>query len=458
MQETDMVNFIDDVYSLFSDQAKIKDIDFTYTHDSEKLPIWIDRNNFDKVLVNIISNAFKFTPTGGKIDIILTHNDSEANIAIRDNGEKIPEENIKRIFERFYQENNSVNDNNMGTGIGLDLARSLVELHYGDIQAHNIEDGDGCEFLVTLPLGNSHLKPEEMFTDDEINKKTDLLELDEEENESASDETKMSPDKIDILNEQLSNRKRQTIVIAEDDDEIRQYLESELSNDFYVIACPNGKEALKVIMKEIPSLVISDIMMPIMDGNELCSKVKSNINTNHIPVIMLTAKSRDEDRLEGLEMGADTYIVKPFNLDILRRTIINLLHQRELLRNKFNGSESQENNLEKINVESPDNKLLNRIMSVINNNLSDPSLNVDMIAQEVGISRVHLHRKMKELTNQTPHDFIRNLRLKQAAHLLEQGYQNITEVMFACGFTNPASFSTMFKNLYGRSPREYMKN
>jgi CheY-like chemotaxis protein len=168
-------------------------------------------------------------------------------------------------------------------------------------------------------------KPEEMFTDDEINKKTDLLELDEEENESASDETKMSPDKIDILNEQLSNRKRQTIVIAEDDDEIRQYLESELSNDFYVIACPNGKEALKVIMKEIPSLVISDIMMPIMDGNELCSKVKSNINTNHIPVIMLTAKSRDEDRLEGLEMGADTYIVKPFNLDILRRTIIHSL-------------------------------------------------------------------------------------------------------------------------------------
>lgn len=136
-------------------------------------------------------------------------------------------------------------------------------------------------------------------------------------------------------------------------------------------------------MKEIPSLVISDVMMPIMDGNELCSKVKSNVNTNHIPVIMLTAKSRDEDRLEGLEMGADTYIVKPFNLDILRRTIVNLLHQRELLRNKFNGSESQENNLENINVESPDNKLLNRIMNVINNNLSDPSLNVDMIAQEV---------------------------------------------------------------------------
>ena len=458
MQETDMVNFIDDVYSLFSDQAKIKDIDFNFTHDSDTLPLWIDRHNFDKVLVNIISNAFKFTPTGGKIDIELTHNDSEANITIRDNGEKIPEENIKRIFERFYQAQNSVNDNNMGTGIGLDLARSLVELHYGDIQAHNIENGDGCEFIVTLPLGNSHLKPEEMVTEEDDNKKIDLIELNEENDAPAVEDNKMSPDKIDILNEQLSNRKRQTIVIAEDDDEIRQYLERELSGDFYVIACPNGKEALTAIMKEIPSLIISDVMMPVMDGNELCSRVKSNINTNHIPVIMLTAKSRDEDRLEGLEMGADTYIVKPFNLDILRRTIINLLHQRELLRNKFNGSESQENNLEKINVESPDNKLLNRIMSVINNNLSDPSLNVDMIAQEVGISRVHLHRKMKELTNQTPHDFIRNLRLKQAAHLLEQGYQNITEVMFACGFTNPASFSTMFKNLYGRSPREYMKN
>lgn len=216
--------------ALFGDQAKIKDIDFSFTHDSDALPIWIDRNNFDKVLVNIISNAFKFTPTGGKIDIKLTHDESEANIAIRDNGEKIPEENIKRIFERFYQETNFLNDNNMGTGIGLDLARSLVELHYGNIQAHNIENGDGCEFIfVTLPLGNSHLKPEEMFTDDEVDKKTDLLELNEDDNESAGEDVNMSPDKIDILNEQLSNRKRQTIVIAEDDDEIRQYLESELT-------------------------------------------------------------------------------------------------------------------------------------------------------------------------------------------------------------------------------------
>jgi signal transduction histidine kinase/DNA-binding response OmpR family regulator len=458
MQETDMVNFIDDVYSLFNDQAKIKDIDFTFTHDSDTMPIWIDRNNFDKVLVNIISNAFKFTPTGGKIGISLTHNETEANIAIRDNGEKIPEENIKRIFDRFYQEKNSVNDNNMGTGIGLDLARSLVELHYGDIQAHNIENGEGCEFVVTIPLGNAHLKPEEIMTDEEITKKDDLLELEEENDIGVSNDIKTEPENLDMLNEQLSNRKKQTIVIAEDDDEIRKYLESELSKDFFVTACPNGKEALKAIMKEIPSLIISDVMMPVMDGNELCAKVKSNINTNHIPLIMLTAKSRDEDRLEGLEMGADTYIVKPFNMDILKRTIINLLHQRELLRNKFNGSESPVNNIEKVNLESPDSRLLNRIMNVINENISDPALNVDMIAQQVGISRVHLHRKMKELTNQTPHDFIRNMRLKQAAHLLGQGYQNITEVMFACGFTNPASFSTMFKNLYGRSPREYMSD
>ena len=205
-------------------------------------------------------------------------------------------------------------------------------------------------------------------------------------------------------------------------------------------------------------MIISDVMMPEMDGMTLCSKIKANVNTNHIPVILLTAKSREEDQLEGLETGADAYILKPFNMDILRRTVINLLTTLRTLRNKFNGNESQESRIEEVTVQTPDEALMERIMQVINENLSDSDLSVDIIAQKVGISRVHLHRKMKELTNQTPHSFVRNIRLKQAAKMLRTSKRNITEVMYLCGFSNAASFSTMFKNLYGCSPREYMNN
>ena len=207
----------------------------------------------------------------------------------------------------------------------------------------------------------------------------------------------------------------------------------------------------------MPDLVISDIMMPEMDGNTLCSKIKSNPQTSHIPVILLTAKTRDEDQLEGLETGADAYIVKPFNMDILRRTIINLISRQEMLRLKYGRNDMLEEQVDDVLMKSPNDKLLERVMNVINKNISNSDLSVDYIADEVGISRVHLHRKMKELTGQTPHDFIRNIRLKQAAQLLANHSMNITEVMYACGFNNSASFSTIFKKFYGVSPRDYMR-
>ena len=188
----------------------------------------------------------------------------------------------------------------------------------------------------------------------------------------------------------------------------------------------------------------------------MCSKIKSSPTTSHVPVILLTAKSRDEDRLEGLETGADAYIVKPFNMDILRRTIINLIHTHQMLRLKYGRNDQLEEQVEQVKMKSPDEQLLDRVMKVINKNISNSDLSVDSIADEVGISRVHLHRKMKELTGQTPHDFIRNIRLKQAAQLLSSQNMNITEVMYACGFNNAASFSTIFKKFYGISPREYM--
>jgi AraC-like DNA-binding protein len=197
-------------------------------------------------------------------------------------------------------------------------------------------------------------------------------------------------------------------------------------------------------------------MMPEMDGNTMCSKIKANATTSHIPVILLTAKSRDEDQLEGLEMGADAYIPKPFNMDILRRTIVNLVHTHQMLRLKYGRNDQLEEQVDQIKMKSPDEQLLDRVMKVINKNISNSDLSVDAIAEEVGLSRVHLHRKMKELTGQTPHDFIRNIRLKQAAHLFATNNMNITEVMYACGFNNAASFSTIFKKFYGMSPRDYM--
>ena len=443
MQETNLITFTEDIHNMFKHQAESKQIAFSFEHDTNRLPVWIDRKNFDKVIFNILSNAFKFTPAGGKIDIKITHDNQNAVIAISDNGEKIPEDKLDRIFERFYQTPTSTNDRNFGTGIGLDLTRSLVELHYGVIKAHNLEQG--CEFVVSIPLGHAHLRPEEMVEEKE-SPTSELADMMETEDQPPLE---LQPDKNPLH--------RATIIIAEDDDEIRDYLTKELSENYDIHSCVNGREALAEVYRTRPDIVISDVMMPEMDGNTLCTQLKLNPQTNHLPVILLTAKNRDEDKLEGLETGADAYIVKPFNMDILRRTIANLINARALLRQKYGRTEQLEEQMEEVKVKSPDEKLLDRIMNTINKQLNNSDLSVDMIADEVGISRVHLHRKMKELTGQTPHDFIRTLRLKQAANLLTTQNMNITEVVYACGFSNPTSFSTLFKSVYGMSPREYMK-
>jgi signal transduction histidine kinase/DNA-binding response OmpR family regulator len=446
MRETNLVGFAKDIYNLFDSQAKAKQIKFLFNHDSEEIPVWIDRQNFDKVFMNVLSNAFKYTPTGGEIGIRLTHNAESATIAIYDNGEGIPEDKINKIFDRFYQTPTSINDRYVGTGIGLDLTRSLVELHHGTITVHNLEKG--CEFVITIPMGNSHLNSDEMLLDDETTETiTPELILEEEP----------EPEPTNPMAEMMAQNRRMTLVIAEDDEEIRNYLENELSSDYEVHACTNGREALGEIIRTKPDLVLSDIMMPEMDGNTLCTRLKTNPITNSIPVVLLTAKSRDEDKLEGLETGADAYIVKPFNMDILRRTIINLINKHRLLRLKYERNDNLEEQVDEIRLKSPDEKLLERIMECINKNLNNSDLSVDMIADTVGISRVHLHRKMKDLTGQTPHDFIRNIRLKKAAQLLANQGMNVTEVMYACGFANSASFSTVFKKFYGMSPRDYMR-
>lgn len=473
MCKTDMVSFINEEYDLFKQQAIAKSIDFEYQHDCEELPVWIDRNNFDKVIINTLSNAFKFTPTAGHILLSLTHTGHHAYISIKDSGIGIPKDKLETIFQRFYQTPADPSDRNVGTGIGLDLTRSLVELHYGTISARNNEGEKGSkfehgsEFIIRIPLGKDHLKPEELIDEEEIKEKqnqelaeVEQLEQEVKEAEDTGNATGISdmPEKTPASTSASARGNKAEIVIVEDEEDIQDYLKAQLASDFKIRTYPNGKVALNEILKNKPDLIISDVMMPEMDGTTLCTKLKANINTNDLPIILLTAKSREEDQLEGLQTGADAYILKPFNMDILRRTIINLLTMRRTLKNKFTSKESQEEKVEQRKIQTPDDALMQRVMEVINENIGDSDLSVDMIAQKVGISRVHLHRKMKELTNQTPHSFIRNIRLQQAAKLLKDGKQSITDVMYICGFSNSASFSTMFKNLYGCSPREYMQN
>lgn len=445
MKKTDLVGFIQELYTLFEHQARSRQIHFLYEHTEETLPVWIDRRYFDKVIVNVLSNAFKFTPTGGEIVIVLSHDNQNATIAIRDNGESIPEDKLEHIFERFYQSDNKKGGQQTGTGIGLDLARSFIELHYGTISAHNLDKG--CEFVISLPLGCEHLKADEMETESDT-ETTEQLTMAEMEDDNDTDE---------IIIKSPSNQ-RPLLFIAEDDTEIREYLVQEFGNNYRVKAFIDGQQAFNEAVHSVPDIVISDVMMPEMDGKTLCIKLRTNPITNHVPVILLTAKNLDEDRLKGLATGADAYIVKPFNMNILRQTIANLVQKTRIMRLKYEHSNQIVGQIDPKSVKSPDEKLLASIMLAINNHLNDNNLTIDLIANEVGLSRVHLYRKMKDLTGQTPHDFIRKVRLKKAAELLADGKMNVSEITYTCGFSSPTSFSALFKKFYGVAPSQYNKS
>lgn len=460
-RETDMVGFIDDVMLTFDYMARKKKIHFSFEHVMPQLKVWVDMNNFDKILMNIFSNAFKYTPEQGEITVILsTGRDSTRcdplkeyfEITVTDNGIGLDREKIERIFERFYQIDNDVTKSNFGTGIGLHLSRSLVELHHGIILAENREDAPGSRFIIRIPLGSAHLRTDELEDVEAVitphtvlvkPEKTDLEEAFEEEEDEESKKAGKSKNRMRIL-------------IVEDEEEILSYLKEELEGDYRIMTRKNGREAYDTILADTPDLVISDIMMPEMDGLSLCRKIKQNTNVNHVPVILLTAKSKPEDTMEGMATGADAYMVKPFNTELLKSTIANLIANRKLLKSKFSGAQQQEDKVQKLSMKSADEILMSKIMKVINENLSNPDLNVEMLAANVGLSRVHVHRKLKELTNLSARDFIKNIRLQQAAALLKEKKLTVSEVAYATGYTNLSHFSSSFKEVHGMSPKEYM--
>ena len=429
-RETNLVEFSQGLVSLFTYNANLRGINIRLEMPETPVNAWIDRNKLDKAIANLLSNAFKYTPNGGEIIFRIEKQDKKVLLYVIDSGKGLGKnDDAKTLFERFYQGKNSADMHLGGSGIGLNLCRSIVRLHGGDVTARNREDGtSGACFIIELPLGKEHLKDSQINSDYVVNGK-------KQQRSGASRNCK--------------------ILLVDDDIEICRYLKSELSDWYRFVICNNGKEALKQLLADDFDLVVSDVVMPEMDGITLLRNIKGNANISHVPVIMLTSKSEISDRLEGIKLGADAYLAKPFSLEELHLTIDNLIDNVRRLKGKFSGALKQDDKVEKVEVKGYDEELMERIMKVVNENLSDSDFNVEKMCDEVGVSRTQLHRKLKEMTGVPTSEFLRNIRLNEAARLIRERKINITQVSYMVGFANNSHFSTAFKKYFGMSPTEY---
>ena len=437
-KKLELVEFIQNIFDVFATNAQSRNIQYEFVHNQDIYNVFVDPSNTDKIVMNLLSNAFKFTPDGGKIVLRLNAREKDFDIIVDDSGCGISDEDKKKVFERFFSASNK--DGYIGTGIGLNLTSMLVKLHKGEIRVEDNPEGQGTRMAVCMPVGDESLLEGSIVADEK-----------QEEVEHEISEL--------LTIDKPTDTHRKNLILVEDDEAIRQYVHSELSKDLVIKTCSNGQEAWDYIVTHPGKvdIVLSDIMMPVMDGLTLCQKIKTNFNTNHIPVVLMTALGSDSDRIAGLTNGADAYVTKPFNIDVLRTVVVQQLKTRQMLQGKFHGDKQHEEKIDKLEVESPDENLMRRVMKVINENISNPDLSVEMIADKVGISRVHFYRKMKDLTGQAPRDFLKYVRLKEAGRLLKEKKMDITGVSIATGFKALSAFSTNFKALYGLSPTEYVK-
>lgn len=429
-RETNLVEFSQGLVSLFTYNANLRGINIRLEMPETPVNAWIDRNKLDKAIANLLSNAFKYTPNGGEIIFRIEKQDKKVLLYVIDSGRGfVKNDDAKNLFERFYQGKNSADMHLGGSGIGLNLCRSIVRLHGGDVTARNREDGtSGACFIIELPLGKEHLKSNQIYSD--------YVDTGMKQQRSAAS-------------------RNCKILLVDDDIEICRYIKSELSDWYRFVICNNGKEALKQLLADDFDLVVSDVVMPEMDGITLLRNIKGNANISHVPVIMLTSKSEISDRLEGIKLGADAYLAKPFSLEELHLTIDNLIDNVRRLKGKFSGALKQDDRVEKIEVKGYDEELMERIMKVVNENMSDSDFNVEKMCDEVGVSRTQLHRKLKEMTGVPTSEFLRNIRLNEAARLIRERKINITQVSYMVGFANNSHFSTAFKKYFGMSPSEY---
>ena len=436
-------------FQLTAERKQIKlHLDITDSVGSQE--VVADKEKIARVVFNLLSNALKYTPAGGDIFVSLKDEDGKFRLDVRDTGKGISQEEAGKIFERFFQAKGAAS----GTGIGLALVKSFVELHHGEARVES-ELGKGSDFFVVIPREQED-KSIVIHTDvDNVDNSVNLSLSDgktlvDEANLQYIDDGERKSGKVQQL---LSdNTNKPTVLVIDDNNDIRQYEHTLLQDDYIVLEAADGKEGLDVAKKEVPDLVICDVMMPVMDGLEFTQNLKTHTATSHIPVIMLTAKNLEEHRAEGYEHGADSYITKPFHSKVLLARIENLLRQRKLLKHLFQGTLEAEQEIADSHLEDRDKQFLKQLHAIIQKNLSDSEFGVEDIGKQIGLSRVQLYRKVKAMTGSSVVDLLRKARLAKAKRLLESRSMSVSEVAYDVGFSAPSYFTKCFKDEYGILP------
>ncbi|MEM6344395.1 MAG: two-component regulator propeller domain-containing protein [Bacteroidota bacterium] len=454
----DALAYVKEIAEPFQFIANKKNIDYDFNiSDSQGLK-WIDPDIVEKTLYNLLSNAFKFTPPDGKIEVIVKILEGDEtkesglfasevlSIVISDSGPGIPEEERENIFDRFYKSQDTVTENYSGAGIGLAYTRDLVHLHHGTISVGESDTG-GARFTVNIPIEKrAYTRPERIASGQE--------NLASYQNQIDKWEEEIIEEKKVVANSSHAGNKPQ-ILVVDDNADIRTFIKGALSEEFSILEAEDGQIGLKLATESLPDLILSDVMMPNMDGMTLCNQIKTEALTSHIPVILLTAKTSEKSEREGLAFGADDYIRKPFKIDILKLKIQNLLKLREDIHRRFRKEVLLEP--ETISVTSTDEIFLKKAMDLIEEHMTNPDFNVENMAQEIGVSRSKLYLKLKALTGQSSSEFIRTVRLKRAVQLLESSDLTVKEIMYMTGFNTASYFSKCFKKQFGIVPSEYVK-
>ena len=441
-----IVEFSRNILWSFKNLAAQKQIELIFESEEEKIVAWFDKDILEKILNNILSNALKFTNAQGKIGIKISFLKSDINpkaaIKIFDTGVGIDEKNINKVFDRFYQSTESVRKNYAGFGIGLSLVKELIDLHKWEINLFS-EKMKGTEFLILIPLNDYLDKTQKMKEETPLHSAEEIAEPMIKSNEIEDTKINDESDKF-------------TLMIVEDSEDVRFYLSSLLKNQYKLILAENGLDAINKSLEQLPDLIISDIMMPEMDGLEFCQRIKNDWRTSHIPVILLTARTTIEDKVEGLETGADDYLYKPFNSSELYARIKNLISQRIKLKEKF--SKSIEVKSEDFLLSQSDRTFVEKAIQIVQENIDNPDFNTEIFAQKMYLSRSQFHRKFQQAVKETPGEFIRTIRLKTAAKLLLEGQFNITQIALEVGFQSLSHFSKAFRQFYNCNPSEFVKN
>ncbi len=441
--EADMKQFIEDLNIVFIDYAKQKRVRFSFSSEKSEFKMFFDKEKMEKIYYNLLSNAFKFVNNEGNINVSLTEKEIDgtkhAHLSVFNSGSSIPKEEINNIFNRFYK----VNPHDTGTGIGLALTNALIKVHGGNISVESSEES-GTTFSVFLPIHQENIvEKKEQDVAFYKNYTQSRILLEEQQNEShLSEDVPLDDNKPLVL-------------VIEDNADMRRYLDFILKDDYNVIEEKDGEKGIKSAIKYIPDVIISDVMMPVKDGFELCQTLKSHFTTSHIPIILLTANSLDEQKAIGFESGADAYIPKPFNAELFKIRLRKLIENREKIKKAFAGSLIDES--KKTSLGELDQHFIDKFSKIIEKNISKSELSVDEVAKEMGISRVQLYRKVKSITNSSPNELIRIIRLKQAKLLLATNTKTISEIAYETGFSSPSYFSKCFKELFNENPTDYLK-